>query len=439
MNKAISLSTLASIGLLSTLAGLGLLYSPLTLYSTTSIAFSHDTSVELGCSAGELRGATLINPANLPLEGVYEDTCQLALGGDLLATRGNWEVQLSGWAEQWYGEDVTGKDYEALEWRWQSSHVRWSGEQLQLSLGVSNYEQGPGYAWNPINPFFDIRLNERDAAIPYRREADPIVSASWSDDHGLWRVIAMDHEAFPQDYIAHGSDRYSYLLTREQLFASSQLTLNLARLEGKPFAGLAYEWTASDALELHAEISWREGRKIPGFMATEVFPGGWLAGYTPERDDERYLNGLIGLQYSFSNNINLIVEYYYQEDAYSESDWNQLSGQLQQQHAQWQNQLLPDASLGFLLTTHQWLRLLHRDYAFARLAIPDVWSDGELSLFARHDLVDSSLIAGALFNKPIGERIELKLSFQIADGAEVSEGYWVPREHELTAALQYHF
>ncbi|HTF98158.1 MAG TPA: hypothetical protein VL995_18620 [Cellvibrio sp.] len=425
MTKAISLSTLAGLSLLC--------------INLQTLAFSHDTSLELGCSAGELRGATLINPVNLPLEDVYGDTCQLALGGDLLATRGNWELQVSGWAEQWYGEDAAGKDYEDLRWRWQSSHLRWSGDQLQLSLGVSNYEQGPGYAWNPINPFFDIRLNERDAAIPYRRDADPMASASWSDDHGLWRFIAMDHEVFPRDYVDHGSDRYSYLLTREQLFASSQLTVNIASLEGKPFAGLAYEWTASDALELHAEVSWREGRKIPGFTSIEVMPGAWLANYDIARDDEYYLNGLVGLQYSFSNNINLIVEYYYQDDAYSESDWNHLTTQLQQQHHQWQYGLLPDASLGFLLTTHQWLRLLHRDYAFARLAIPDVWNDGELSLFARHDLVDSSLIAGALFNKPLGDRIDLKLSFQIADGAEVSEGYWIPREHEFTAALQYHF
>jgi hypothetical protein len=147
----------------------------------------------------------------------------------------------------------------------------------------------------------------------------------------------------------------------------------------------------------------------------------------------------MGLQYSFSNNINLIVEYYYQEDGYGESDWNQLSGQLMQQHAQWQSDLLPDAALGFLLGTHQWLRLLHRNYAFARLAIPDVLGDGEVSLFARHDLVDSSLVAGALLTKPLGDRLTLELSYQLADGSEMSEGYWIPRKREFTAALQYHF
>ncbi len=403
------------------------------------LALSHDTGAELGCSTGELRGTTLINPANLPLEGVYEDTCQLALGGDLLATRGNWELQVAGWAEQHYGKDAAGEHHDDLDWRWQTSHLRWSGDHLQLSLGVSNYEQGPGYAWNPINPFFDIRLNERDTAIPYRREADPMASASWSDDHGLWRFMAIDHKAFPQDYLTRGHDQYSYLLTREQLFASSQITLNLASLEGKPFAGLAFEWTASDALELHAELSWREGRKIPGFSAVEVFPGTWLANYETERGDAFYLNGLLGLQYSFSNNINLIVEYYYQEDGYGEFDWNRLSGQLMQQRTQWQSNLLPEAATGFLLGTHRWLRLLHRDYAFARLAIPDLWGDGEVSLFARHDLVDSSLVAGALLAKPLGDRLTLELSYQRADGAEVSEGYWIPREHEFTAALQYHF
>jgi hypothetical protein len=403
------------------------------------LALSHDTGAELGCSAGKLRGATLINPANIPLADVYEDTCQLALGGDLLAAQGSWELQVSGWAEQRYGEDAAGKHHDDLDWRWQTSHLRWSHNQLQVSLGASNYEQGPGYAWNPINPFFDIRLNERDTAIPYRREADPMASASWSDDHGLWRFMAIDHKAFPQDYLTHGHDQYSYLLTREQLFASSQLTLNLASLEGKPFAGLAFEWTASDALELHAEWSWREGRKIPGYSSAEVFPHAWLANYDTERDDERYLNGLIGLQYSFSNNINLIVEYYYQEDGYGEAEWNRLSAQLMQQHAQWQSHLLPDASMGFLLGTHQWLRLLHRDYAFARLAIPDVWDDGEVSLFARHDLVDSSLIAGALLTKPLGDRLTLKLSYQLAEGSEMSEGYWIPRAQEFTAALQYHF
>lgn len=404
-----------------------------------SLALSQDARLELGCSAGEWRGTTLINPANIPLEGTYEDTCQMALGGTLLAASDHWDLQVSGWAEQRYREDAAGKGEQDLHWYWQDSHLRWSQDRLQLSLGVSNFEQGPGYAWNPLNPFFDIRLNERDTAIPYRREADPMASASWSDNHGLWRLIAIDHEAFPQDYVDRGSDSYSYLLSREQLFASSQLTLNVANLEGKPFLGLSYEWTASDALELHAELSWREGRKIPGFTASQAFPDTWLARYDSARDNRRYLNGLMGLQYSFSNNINIIVEYYYQEDGYDESEWNSLTSQLIQQHTQWQANLLPDASMGFLLGTHQWLRLLHRDYAFARLAVPDVWGDGEVSLFGRHNLVDSSLIAGASLSKPLGDRLTLKLSYQRAEGAEASEGYWVPRSQEFAAALHYHF
>ena len=425
MNKAFSVSVVAGLALHS--------------LSGYSLALSQDTRLELGCSAGEWRGATLINPANFPLEGTYEDTCQLALGGTLLAVSDSWELQVSGWAEQRYSEDATGKSHQDLDWYWQDSHLRWSRGRLQVSLGASNVEQGPGYAWNPLNPFFDIRLNERDSAIPYRREADPMASASWSDDQGLWRFMAIDHKAFPLDYPEKGRDRYSYLLSREQLFTSSQLTLNLASLEGKPFLGLSYEWTASDALELHAELSWREGRKIPGFTATEAFPGAWLASYQTARDNTHYMNGLLGMQYSFSNNINLIVEYYYQEDGYGESEWNQLADQLIQQHAQWQANLLPDAALGLLLGSHQWLRLLHRDYAFARLAFPDVWGDAEVTLFGRHNLVDSSLIAGTSLSKPLGDRLTLKLSYQYAEGAAISEGHWIPRDQELAAAMHYHF
>jgi hypothetical protein len=407
--------------------------------ATNTLALNHDTSLELGCTQGELRGDSLIKPEGINLDEVYEDSCQLALGGNLLFGSGSWDLQLSGWGEQWYGQDAAGENEEDLRWRWQSSHLRWSGERLQLSLGVSNYEQGPGYAWNPLNPFFDIRLNERDAAIPYRREADPMAMASWSDDHGLWRFMALEQETFPYDYPSRGHDEYSYLFTREQLFASSQLTVNLASLEGKPFVGLAYEWTASDSLELHAEFSWREGRKTPNFNAAEIFPGGWLAEYSLERDDQRYLNGLLGMQYSFSNNLNLIIEYYYQEDGYNESRWNALRTQLVQQRQQWQDGVLSEASLGFLLATHQWLRLLHRDYAFVRLAMPDVWGDAEVSLFGRHNLVDSSLIVGGIVEKPLGDRLNLNLSFQVNDGAEISEGYWIPRQHEFTAAFQYHF
>lgn len=402
-------------------------------------ALSHDLSLESGCSKGSLRDSTLINPEGMTLEGVHEDTCQLALGGDLLAASGAWDLQISGWAEYEYGRYANDEDEEDLEWRWQSSHIRWSGERLQLSIGATNYEQGPGYAWNPVNPFFDIRLNERDTAIPYRREADPMAAISWSDDHGLWRIMAIEHEAFPYDYVDSGRDQYSYLLTREQLFESSQLTVNLAQLEGKPFAGFSYEWTASDNLELHGEFSWREGRKTPDFSTAELFPGGWLAEYPLERDDERYFNGLLGMQYSFSNNINLIVEYYYQDDAYNESRWNKLRTQVQQQNQQWQSAVLPDASLGFLLTTHQWLRLLHRDYAFVRLALPDVWDDGELSLFARHNLVDSSQIFGVRFEKPVSDHVSLRLSLQHSDGADTSEGYWIPRYQEFTVLFQYHF
>lgn len=408
-------------------------------FAAQAIALNHNLSLESGCSKGYLRETTLINPEGMKLDDVYEDSCQLAMGGDLLAGSGAWDLQLSGWAEYEYGRYETGEDEENLDLLWQSSHIRWSGERLQLSLGVANHEQGPGYAWNPVNPFFDIRLNERDTAIPYRREADPMVTASWSDDHGLWRLMAIDLEAFPYDYVDEGSDQYSYLLTREQLFESSQLTVNLASLEGKSFAGFAYEWTASDNLELHSEFSWREGRKTPDFTAMGIFPGGWLAEYPLTRDDQHHFNGLLGMQYSFSNNLNVIFEYYYQEDGYNESRWNELRAQVQQQNQQWQNAVLPDASLGFLLSTHQWLRLLHRDYAFVRLAIPDVWNDGEISLFGRHNLVDSSQIFGLRFEKPMSDHLSLRLSFQHSDGADTSEGYWIPRYQEFTALFQYHF
>jgi hypothetical protein len=53
--------------------------------------------------------------------------------------------------------------------------------------------------------------------------------------------------------------------------------------------------------------------------------------------------------------------------------------------------------------------------------------------------VDSSLIVGGIVEKPLGDRLNLNLSFQVNDGAEISEGYWIPRQHEFTAAFQYHF
>lgn len=421
-----------------------LLTALLALCVLPAFALNVSSQIDTACRHSEHRGTTAIKPSDIALDSVYQDYCRLAFGSDVYAANDTVDVQLSGWLEQSYVRDEFNEQDAELRWLWQNSYMRWSlSDRLQISLGVSNHEQGPGYAWNPSNPFFDIRLNERDSAMLFRREADPMLAINYLDDWGSWRFMAMDHAGFPLDYVERGRDRVSYMLTRKQLLSSSQLSFNVAWLETSGFASIAWEWTATDQLELHAEVSVRESRKVPFFSSQEIFPSAWLSQFEGENENEEnrepYHNAMLGFQYTFSNNINFILEYFYQEDGYSESEWQVLKSEITRQNLQLNSATLQEAATGFLLSTHQWLRLLHRDYVFARVALPSFLDDGELAIFARQNLIDSSYIAGLSLEKPVGDHFTLGLSYQLSEGDEVSEAYWIPLRNEFAVQINYKF
>lgn len=390
------------------------------------------------------RGDTLIKPSNHNLAGQFERISNASITPVFFAAKDNISFQLRGWLDYSHRKSSQSDlSHSNFEWTWSDSYLQWDySNAFNVSIGLSNIEQGPGYAWNPGNPFFDIRLNERDTAFEFRRDADPTLRVNIYDDLGRWLFLTTEYRSFPLETSDADPKQLSVMAARELLFNRSQWAFRVASVDESAFAAGTFESTVGDQLELHAEISIRQDRKIPFFSSLDL-PAGNISQYDDGRDNNSYINFLVGFQFTWQNNANLIVEYFYQEDGYSKAEWNELQLQLLQQYEQSLRDTLPDelhsASIGFLSNTHNWLRLLRQKYGFIRLSMPELLGSEEISFFARTNFQDNSYVSGFNLAYPLSDSLTLQFSTQIAHGDKQTEGYWIPTKRQVTASLKLHF
>lgn len=396
------------------------------------------TQLELGCQDNKARGNTVINPQRRLLNP-SKHTCRFALNPFFYKAGEDYELQLNGLFQWTYDTNAPENSNKLNNAHiWQTSYFRWSpNSRISIDFGAAVIEQGPGYAWNPSNPFFDVRLNERDESLPTRREADPKAGLSYLTNNGQWSLSWVNYQAYP-DVI--GRRESSYVLSFDHFFNSSQLTINLATLAQRPFLGVGYSWTASPALEVYSEYSLREGRKVPLFTTLSLNDTN-ISFFEDEYDQSLYSNALLGFQYTFSSGINMISELYYQQDGYSNSAWNRLLDEIEVQNRLLNNdeELNTSSSAAFLLNSHNWLRLYRQAYFFSRVAFPDLIWQSELSVFGRLNIDDKSSIVGFFWKKEFENSFRVEFSGRTASGSQLTEGFWVPVKNQLAIAVRYSF
>src|SRR5690554_564236 len=101
----------------------------------------------------------------------------------------------------WGQQRISSTDGDA-DFYTQMAALDWNlSDNVVLSGGVDIFKWGPGYIWNPSNPFQDQELNFEDRVISYKRNGEVYASLDWTGEDG-WgaSAYALNHKSREKVY-----------------------------------------------------------------------------------------------------------------------------------------------------------------------------------------------------------------------------------------------
>jgi hypothetical protein len=253
---------------------------------------------------------------------------------------------------------------------------------LDLTLGRVIEKWGTGYAWNPT-AFISPKKNPTDPSdrLSANRGLDMVRADVFVRGTNV-SLYAFDHGAFAaRVYRLVGGTDVSLLFRRDG--SGTQQGVSAARVFG-------------DALELHGEVARR--------------------------------HALAGLQYTFKNSVNVVVEVYHGGDGLDARGW--AAFRLAAGNAR------SETTLRAANAAYAPLRMA-RNYAFVRAAWPHDKLDAELIVIT--NVRDGSLLARATLTRKLRSNLSVYLIDTEFAGSRTSELAYMQVKRITTAGARYYF
>jgi hypothetical protein len=248
---------------------------------------------------------------------------------------------------------------------------------LDITAGRMIEKWGTGYAWNPTG-FISPRKSPTDPND--RRSAYQGVDAIKTDlfihDTNI-SLYAMQHQ--------------TYALRVYRLIANTDVSLHASRDRSGTQQGISVARVFGDSLELHGEVARRRA--------------------------------VLGAQYTFPRNINVIAEVYRGGDGLTARQWRDLRGV---------------AAFDLRTANRDYAPMrMARSYSFVRVDVPFGKSDVEL--IAVTNLRDRSSIVRASFTRRLGPNISAYIIDSEFLGARDSEFAWIQVRRVATFGARVYF
>ena len=399
-----------------------------------------------GRLAHEERRPTLINPDRI-FVGPRRTEGRFTLVPDLRLVSPWVDVVVRDTVLLWWD----GTDGDASNFLNEAYAVARIGSELILLVGVENVVDGVAYALNPMDMLAqrsrELEGTERDArAVIQRREGLFVVKATYLMQSGQVTLL--------------GSPRVAgfEVNDRTRLYARVALTLDnfdvaIAGLhEGEVPGGGSAEYRAG------AEVAVALGQQLVAYgaavgghrMRRDVFEtvavGPVGKGAFDEviiRPDEGFaMEGVAGLSYTGSMNVNIIAEYYYGGLGYGTDAWGRYVDVLEASsspHLPGPLRELKTSYLGEALSRLE-AGKVRRHYVFVRVATPFITdSDFDLSMFEMIGIEDGSGITNVTVDWSLHEDARVSVSASLFVGGDNTEFGLVPNALELSTRLVYDF
>jgi hypothetical protein len=157
----------------------------------------------------------------------------------------------------------------------------------------------------------------------------------------------------------------------------------------RPKLGLNLSSTIGENLEVHGEASLQKGTYR--YYVNQTDPGYYEFIQKRRESEQFYPKVLVGGQYTFSDNTNLILEYYHNQEGYSSSEWRDYFEFLKLGGERYKDE---SRCVSYLLLGNTYFNLTNfrQNYLFLRMSKPNIMDLFEISSNNIYNLDDASLL-----------------------------------------------
>ena len=331
---------------------------------------------------------------------------------------------------------LTGKDKSKLENVLDELYLELNpSESFFFNIGKQNITEGVGYAWNPTD--FLTGLEEIDQGQDTRekreeREGVICLRGEYFLPHLTLTAVASPRmESWGQKADARALVKV-YALIRNLDFS----LIAYAEEKKRPKLGLNFSSTVGESLEVHGEASLQKGTYR--YYLNQTDAGHYEFIQKRKESEELYPKFLVGGQYTFLDNTNLVLEYYHNQEGYDSSEWRDYFEYLKFCGERYEDESL---YVPYLLMGNTYFNLTNfrQNYLFLRFSKPNVLDLFEVSSNNIYNLDAASL----LMNVKIDYQGMQDLSFYISGtfflGAEDSEFGMFYQNQAFSAGAEYFF
>jgi hypothetical protein len=345
------------------------------IFIGTSVTYTQEIRLfGEGGTEGHLTDAnssSSLNPGNILGIQRSTDSSDIVLFGDITSEDKKWKLQMKLRGSNEWQRNATSQ-FEVSELSFKYSVASW----LDLRIGRKIERWGTGYAWNPtgvVNP----RKNPADPTD--RRSAFRGVDMVSADLFiKSWDVTLM---AVPEiDWTGKSGRRLpsaGWAARAYRLVKGTDVAFTASGGNGLPNSqGLSLARVFGNALELHGEAAYISDsvRLLPRF-----------GDLVPVR--RPHAEVLVGGQYTFPNNINVVGEFYHTGQGLDAQEWRDFRG-----FAQSAETRLEQGGVGPFLTSNTAFTPLQmsKNYSFLRVFWPVYRSKIEIETIVINSLRDGS-------------------------------------------------
>jgi len=308
-------------------------------------------------------------------------------------------------------------------------------ESLFFHIGKQNITEGVGYAWNPTD--FLTGLEEIDQAQDTRkkreeREGVICLRGEYFLPHLTLTAVASPRmESWGQKADPRALVKV-YTLMKNLDFS----LIAYAEEKKRPKLGLNFSSTMGESLEVHGEASLQKGTYR--YYLNQTDPGHYEFIQKRKESQQLYPKVLVGGQYTFSDNTNLVLEYYHNQEGYSSSEWRDYF-----EYLKFCGERYEDESLYFsyLLMGNAYFDLTNfrQNYLFLRFSKPNILDRFEISSNNIYNLDDASLLMNVKIDYEGMQDLSVYVLGNFFFGKGDSEFGMFYQSHTFSAGVEYFF
>ncbi len=400
---------------------------------------------------------------NYEVSGVmYEQPSFFNIKDDNLINPDNEIIQFSDWTNRFYGRLNVNLYYENVkfisqtrptffmeenneDFDWFTDDVYFDmgiGEKYFFYIGKRNLRDVVAYGENPtdfMGEDKEVDFTKREEERRVEREGNYLIGGE-----AFLSNLTLSANYAPE--IDDLQDDDSRFLMRGNLFAESlNSDMSLHYFHGEiPGVGFDISSTVSDNLVLHVESAFRWGsrnKELKVLSQGDDFSPREFEISDTDDDEDVFPHVVLGGSYTLGDGTNIILEYIYNGDGYSEDEWDEIVEFIKYNEDAYRNDFFKDLATSNLAEANNivQVREMRKHYVFFRISNSSLINnlDGQLVFIV--NTADKSFLTFPSVDYKVGDNFVAGLSATLYSGDDDEEFGMMFWGSEVSLVLKYYF